>query len=82
MIVKGSFKYVGMESIKGKKDPNETYYSIVLLQDTDVVKVFATKDDLPKLNGLKQMDNIDVELGISVTPTRTYINIKDVKKIA
>ena len=80
MKVIGNFEYLGKEEIRGRKDPTKTYYNVVLLQDTDPVKVFVTAEDIHLFKDLQKMDSVQCALDINVG-VKTYINILDVKKI-
>lgn len=83
MKVKGIFNYLGLETIKGKKDPNKTFYNLSLLQETDVIKVFLDEESVKKITDIKlaQMDKLNCELKISIGQ-KTFVSLETVQKIA
>lgn len=73
----GTFNYLGVSSFTGKD--NTVYNNLALLQETEVQKVFLKPEDLSKLNGLNNMDTVDVELDIKIG-TKTFVNLISIKK--
>lgn len=81
MRLKGKFEFLGIQDIQGKQDLTKVYHNVVLLQETDTVKVFLDDKVLPLFNGIKKMDEIECELNINIGINKSYLAIKSVKKL-
>lgn len=81
MKLKGKFEFVGIQNIQGKKDASKVYHNIVMMQDNNVVKVFADDKIIPLFNGIKKMDAIECELNINIGSERSYVGIESVRKL-
>lgn len=81
MKVKGEFNYLGIETFQGRKNPEETYASLALLQETSVTKVFLDKEQQATVTnlGLKNMDKVSCSLDISIGQ-KTYLKLVSVSK--
>jgi len=82
MRVKGVFEFIGVQDIQGKKDVTKVYHNVALMQDTDVVKVFANDDTVKLFSGIKKMDKVECELNINIGAERSYLGINSVKKLS
>lgn len=82
MKLQGQFNYLGIETFKGRKDPNQIFSSLALLQGTDVQKIFLDNDQLALVNSLnlKPMDSLNVTLDINIG-TKTFVRLDGVEKI-
>lgn len=83
MQVKGEFNYLGIETFQGKKNPEETYASLALLQGTSVTKIFLDKEQQATVThtGFKSMDKVSCTLEISIG-TKTYLKLVEISKVA
>ncbi len=74
---KMNFEYLGMNSFQGRKDPTKTYYSVNLLQGSEVVKVFLGEGQDVLFTRLNKMDEIECELDIRLGE-KTYVSVASV----
>lgn len=83
MQVKGSFNFLGIETFQGKKNPEQTYASLALLQGTSVTKIFLEQEQQASLTNmrLKTMDEVSCELDISIGQ-KTYLKLVTITKAA
>lgn len=79
MILTGKFTYLGTEKFHSRTDSTKIFTSLVLLQGTDVTKVFLQDADIPKIDGLNHMENVECSLDIKVGQ-KTYISLVEIKK--
>lgn len=80
MKLTGTFEFIGIENIPGKKDPTKTYHNVALMQGNDVVKVFINDDTVKLFEGVKRMDKISCDLSVSIGSDRSYVGIDTVRK--
>lgn len=82
--MKGIFKveYLGTESFKGKNDPEKEYHSLIVMQGTEVEKIFISSKQLQELKDLKKLDTINIILDITTsirdnkkTVYKTYLGL-------
>jgi len=81
MKLKGKFEFIGVQDIQGKKDVTKVYHNAVLMQDSDVVKVFINDVTALLFKDFKKMDVVECELDINVGADKSYVNIVSVKKL-
>ena len=81
MKVVGSFKFLGIESKQGKKDPTSTYYNVSLLQGINPVRVGVKTGVITQFADIKQMDDIEAELEVVMGADYSYARIANVRKV-
>ena len=54
--------YLNKDSKAGFKDPNKTYYNVLLMQGLDTLSLNCPVDVYNSLSTVKQMDEVNVEL--------------------
>lgn len=77
MIVKGRFIYVGGQT--GTSGTGKPYYMMSLLQGLDTTRIYVNEEFYVKeLSKIKDFENVDCELNISVSSKGTFINCESI----
>lgn len=77
MQLNGKFEYLGINKFQGKKDPTKEFYSVNLLQGSEVTKVFLSDGQAVLFEGLEKMDEVECELKINIG-MKTYVSVVSV----
>lgn len=74
-------KFLGIERFRGKANPDKVYESAVFLQETETVKVFLNDGQAKQLEGYKHLEDLQVELDISLGQ-KTYVTLLTTRKLS
>lgn len=74
MKLKGRFEFLGIESFKGRKDPNQTFYNACFLDGLDSGKVFCSEEQANELSKFPTREPLDVVFNYNPQTHGLYID--------
>jgi hypothetical protein len=83
MNVRGKFEFIGTKQMDGQgKNVGKKFYNVTLMQDTEVIELFADEKVFNKAAALRRLEVITCDIRVTKRQDKTYINLLDVSRTA
>lgn len=83
MTLTGRFEFVNSKEMDGRgKNEGKKFYNVTLMQDDEVIQLFADEKLYNKTGAFKRLEQVNVNIRISTREEKTYFNLVNIEKSA